>query len=457
MAKKQTQVDSSETPKPKRGGDRLQREFRSRAEQEAEIQRYVILGVGIAAAAAVILVVGALIINFGIDPNRWVASVNGQGITVSEFQKRVRFERLLYIQQLQSAVQFYQSIGQDANALLQQEPYSTWWNELQFPDQMGTRVLDDMIDEQIVRQEAASRGITVTEADVRTAIDEFLGFQPILEPTAEGTAEGTAEPTATPTLTPTPFVSPTPSSTPTETPTPTATATLAVTLTATVEPTITFTPAPTITPPATLSADEQRTQNDELLPDFYALIRRETGMSDADIRAYFETRALQTKLAEVLVPDVNTTLFSNARHILVATQEEANDVLAALNAGESFADLARAVSTDTGSGAQGGELGWQPEAEYLSSYVEPFRAAIQTAAIGQIVGPVETEFGFHIIQVIAREERPVEDSQIETARSRAIQTWLETRNTELAANIQRFPEVWTNFVPNQPDFTTINQ
>ena len=50
------------------------------------------------------------------------------------------------------------------------------------------------------------------------------------------------------------------------------------------------------------------------------------------------------------------------------TEEEANDIINALNAGESFAELAKSVSTDTGSGAKGGELGWQPATTYVKEF-----------------------------------------------------------------------------------------
>jgi peptidyl-prolyl cis-trans isomerase C len=82
-------------------------------------------------------------------------------------------------------------------------------------------------------------------------------------------------------------------------------------------------------------------------------------------------------------------------HVLVKTEAEAKQVLADLEAGEEFADIARETSTDTGSAPQGGQLGClQP-----GQFVEAFQNAADTAPLDTPVGPIETEFGFHVIEV----------------------------------------------------------
>lgn len=87
-------------------------------------------------------------------------------------------------------------------------------------------------------------------------------------------------------------------------------------------------------------------------------------------------------------------------HVLVKTRAEAEAVLAELEAGKAFADVAKASSTDTGSAENGGDLGClQPGA-----YVEAFQTAADNAENDTPVGPVETEFGFHVILV--RDQQP---------------------------------------------------
>lgn len=83
----------------------------------------------------------------------------------------------------------------------------------------------------------------------------------------------------------------------------------------------------------------------------------------------------------------------NASHILVETEEEALDVIARLEAGEDFAELARELSTDFGSGANGGDLGWFGP----GMMVPAFEEAVMSLEEGEISAPVETQFGWHIV------------------------------------------------------------
>src|SRR5688572_1991077 len=78
-------------------------EYRSRAEREAEIQRYIILGTAVAVVVVVVVLVIALVVDQVVIPNQVVARVESNNITVSDFQKRVRLERLFHIQQLTNA------------------------------------------------------------------------------------------------------------------------------------------------------------------------------------------------------------------------------------------------------------------------------------------------------------------------------------------------------------------
>lgn len=82
-------------------------------------------------------------------------------------------------------------------------------------------------------------------------------------------------------------------------------------------------------------------------------------------------------------------------HILVATEAEAEAAAADIRAGESFAEVARAVSADPGSKEGGGELGCLAP----GLYVAPFQEAAEDAPIGKVVGPVRTQFGYHLILV----------------------------------------------------------
>lgn len=104
----------------------------------------------------------------------------------------------------------------------------------------------------------------------------------------------------------------------------------------------------------------------------------------------------------------------NARHILIRAEEgdedaraearqRIQDIQEQLRGGADFAALARQYSDDPGSGQRGGDLGWFGPGRM----VEPFEDAAFSANIGEIVGPVETRFGYHLIQVQDRADQEV--------------------------------------------------
>jgi parvulin-like peptidyl-prolyl isomerase len=118
--------------------------------------------------------------------------------------------------------------------------------------------------------------------------------------------------------------------------------------------------------------------------------------------------------------------------------------------GEDFATVAREVSQDTGSAERGGDLDWQPR----SFFVKEFADAAFTQEIGEIGKPVKTDFGYHIIQVIAREELPLSASQYEQQKETAFNDWLTAAKE--AAAIETF-ESWIEHVPTEPALETQQQ
>ena len=401
----------------------------SRAEREAQLQKWVMRGV-IAVAAVLALLVAITFANEQlIVPNRAVAVVHGADITVREFRQEYLLERNRLLLQLNQ----FQSSGFDMQQLAQQEPYKTWLSEVNVPDQLGLRVINDMVDDRLLAREASARNVSVDEAALRQAVEEFFGFDPTQ------VALIGVEPTATPepTITPTPFVSPTPTDTPAPTETPEPAATSAE---MTSEPEVT--PQPTVVEP-TLSAEEVRENFEQNEQDYRDYFDR-AGVSAETVDGFFERSALEAALADNLVPDDGALLYADVRHILVDEEQTAMDALQALQQGESFAALARAISADPGSGARGGELG---EA-YVGNYVREFRQAIEDAEIGALVGPVNSEFGYHILQVRSKEERS--GSDIESQRQRAKQQELEQLRESLREdNSDQFEifDSWLDYVP----------
>ncbi len=84
-------------------------------------------------------------------------------------------------------------------------------------------------------------------------------------------------------------------------------------------------------------------------------------------------------------------------HILVEKQSQALAILERLKKGEKFAELAKELSIDTGSGKRGGDLGYFGRGRM----VKPFEAAAFMLSVGQVSEPVKTEFGYHVIKRLA--------------------------------------------------------
>ena len=103
--------------------------------------------------------------------------------------------------------------------------------------------------------------------------------------------------------------------------------------------------------------------------------------SDKEIKAFYE-KSCPNKL--------------EVSHILVATEAEAKAIKSELDADPGkFEAIAKEKSTDTGSGAQGGDLGCLVD----GAFVKEFENGAKTLTPGQISNPVKTEFGYHIIEV----------------------------------------------------------
>lgn len=93
----------------------------------------------------------------------------------------------------------------------------------------------------------------------------------------------------------------------------------------------------------------------------------------------------------------------HARHILVATEQEAKDLLAELKKGTPFDKLAKEKSTDKASGAEGGDLGWFKRTDMVKEFSD---AAFALKKGETSETPIKTQFGYHLIKVEDRRQAP---------------------------------------------------
>jgi parvulin-like peptidyl-prolyl isomerase len=192
--------------------------------------------------------------------------------------------------------------------------------------------------------------------------------------------------------------------------------------------TATTTPAPT---PVPVTEQEFKERYQRFLTELKASI----GFSEADLRRVIADNLLREKVREAIVADVPTVMEQvHARHILVDMEDEAKEVLERLKQGEDFAALAAELSIDSGTKDKGGDLGWFPRGEMDPAFEE----AAFALAPGELSDPVQSSFGWHIIQVLERDPaRPLSPDQLDRQRSNAFNQWLTDMKAQ--SDIQRFP------------------
>ncbi len=397
----------------------------ARSRREQQQLRLIYMGLGGVGLLILIVLAFGLFQTFVAEPNSPVASVNGQEITTRDYQTRVRYERFLLENQYQQILQQQAALAESEDEQLYEliaSQYQQRANQiLQQRSVVDRQTLDFMIEDKLVEAEATRRGLTVSPEDINEFINRIQAGRLGGLTTAAASETVTARINASATAalwTPTPTFTPSPTITYTEEITPTPT------------PVDTPTPAPT----PTLNVIDEGTLSTEYT-NWLNVLAENVDVDEAAYRQIVRTLVLRDKLQKALGDEVPTFAEqAHARHILVATEEEAKEVFERLAAGEDFADLAAELSTDPGSAAQGGDLGFVPRGRFVA----PVDEAVFTLPIGEISEPVQTDFGWHIIEVLEREERELSPVDYRQSQRLAFSEWLDNTRTE--ADIQDF---WT--------------
>lgn len=191
---------------------------------------------------------------------------------------------------------------------------------------------------------------------------------------------------------------------------------------------------------------DQLVQQEVLAQSLPDLGPRALATLDNDKRGFVSGLAIEGIVAEAVTDEALQMAYDarfkdakpqteySAAHILVATEEEANALKEQLAGGADFAELAKAKSTDTGSGANGGDLGWFG----LGMMVKPFEDAVVAAKVGEVAGPVKSDFGFHLILV--KETRIAEMPTLDQMRDELA---AEVENKAITAKIEELTKAAT--------------
>lgn len=140
---------------------------------------------------------------------------------------------------------------------------------------------------------------------------------------------------------------------------------------------------------------------------------------------------------EQIVEEMEPAEEARASHILVEEKARAEELMAELEDGAEFAELASEHSTGP-TGEQGGDLGWFEKGQM----VEPFAEAVFGAETGALVGPVETQFGWHVIKVTGKRDKPeptfeeMREELSQQVSQEAVQAAVEAAKTEAEISVE---------------------
>jgi peptidyl-prolyl cis-trans isomerase C len=189
---------------------------------------------------------------------------------------------------------------------------------------------------------------------------------------------------------------------------------------------------------AGITEEQLRQQIREQLPiqKVQERVAGDVGPSQEEVEQFYE----QNKAAQFTTPETRCT-----RHILFNKdqKEKAEEVKQQLQNGGDFAALAKEYSQDPGSAEQGGDLGCIGRGETVPNFEE----AVFGAEQGEIVGPVETDFGYHVIEVtdiqeeatqpLSEVEAQIRDQLTTEAQSEEFTAWLQKQKEQ--RNVKYLP------------------
>jgi parvulin-like peptidyl-prolyl isomerase len=392
----------------KRAPKELTRKQVSRLERERRTERFLIWGV-IAVGA---LVVGVLTYGFVVErvlkAREAVAVVGDTPIMTADFQSRVRFARM----QVQAELQYWRQQQQvldptdaDVQPLLEyiQGNIRDLQSQLSPVNALniGEQALDELIQDELVRQEAERRGITVAPEELQQEIEQFFGYD-------RNPATPTPGPAVTFPLTPTGVLTTAPTSTPLPTPTP-------------------------------MTEQAFRERYDDYLQSL-----RSQGISEKQYRSWVEASLLVEGLREQIQAEVSPTADQvKLRYLVVDSEEQANELAARLDAGEDFQALVDGLEEDEESSGYGTELDWLPRSILELRLDAELADLAFELAVGEHSQPVVSEDGtrYTIVQAAGREMRELDEVMRGSLGEAAFQEWLEAQQVlvERRTYVDRVP------------------
>lgn len=406
MAKKKRTAE--ETPRRQ-----TRKEILLATRQRERDRKFLLLG-GVATGIALLLVVIGAVYSFLVVPARLVVSVNGTDITIQDFRNRYRYERQLTLNRYESMRFLQQQFAGQVNLLNEIQVLQTALSD-EFT--MGVRVKSTMIEDLLIAEAAGEAGLSVSDAELDELIEAEVAARYSKYTAAQATATITAREAA-----------------------------------ASEQAADAGDDAAGTDPEAEaidIISEEELSQGTAGLAEE---LDDTNGLTLDEYRQILEYGLLREMVrSHVTEGNVETTeLRIRARHLLIAfevqpggnesdtagrTREEAlaftESLIARLELGESFDYLIDLYSDDPTAEFNQGDLGWFAKGRMVPAFEE----AAFALAVNETSAPVETEFGYHIIQVTDSDpDAPISADALEGAIDEYFRNWLVEQ--QAAANIE---------------------
>ena len=381
--------------KPKSKLTRRQRRLQKKDERIQRIITWSAIGVGV----LIVLILGyGVITEMVIKPNRPVAMVRNEEITVEEYQSRVRYERLLIrnqIFQYQSYLAQIDTTNPEMEGFAQQIQQTQAQLENQLSPELATLfgkdVLDQIIEEKLVRQKADEAELTVEGAAVETQIEQMMGYD------REAALEATTSPTMT------------------------------------------------ITETQSVMTEAEFRQ---AYSDFKTNFLQEVGLSEQDFHQMVRTDLLRSKVQEVVAQDVSQEAEQvKVTYLAAPTEEEAMVLRERVLAGEEIDTLVEVLNSNESEESTGATLPWYPQ-RYLGNVLGTEIAETAfTLPVEEISEPLEGSQGnrYYLIYIQEREVRELDETFLQQEKQEVYNAWLQEQKE---AHVEYLN--WEAVTPDEP-------
>ncbi len=339
--------------------------------------------IAIGVGAVIVLVLGyGLVTELFVKARRPVAQVNDVEIATQDFTARQRYERTLTQFELLQYQNYLSQMGtgdEETQGFIQQLQMQTNNLEQQLAPEnaqdFAKDVLDQMVEEELVRQAAEERNLTVNAEKIDLQIEQMIGYD----------RNAADEP-------------------------------------------ITATETATATTPMT--AEEYQ----ETYSNFKANVLKANNYSESQFRSMIKAMVLREKLKESMSEDVNEEVeHIESTFFVTGTLESAQQLQVRLNEGEEDPEaLVEELNADNSDISSGFTLPWLPRGSLANQFGPEIEETAFNTPEGQASEPFEGPGGgsYYVIYVTGSEKRPLEGQYLDQAIAGKYQTWLDTQIEE---------------------------